>query len=182
MDEKSVRHPSIPPTPRLVSAHSHAATTVIASIDRHMGFSSKHLNDKWSAVPTDVDVMVTHMPPFNMLDLAWTKRDTTGLTYHSSTTPHCCINHSPPSPFTPPPPPPPDAICDVCGLSHKNYAHWGCPHLYKQVVSRIRPAAHLFGHVHDANGVAESEGVLFSNAAMALDHVPKVIDLLPLKG
>jgi len=40
----------------------------------------------------------------------------------------------------------------------------------------IRPAAHLFGHAHEPNGVHKIEGVLFSNAAMACRKSSNVID------
>jgi len=40
----------------------------------------------------------------------------------------------------------------------------------------VRPAAHLFGHAHEPNGVQLTEGVLFSNAAMKICKSANVID------
>jgi len=40
----------------------------------------------------------------------------------------------------------------------------------------FRPAAHLFGHAHEPNGVQVVDNVLFSNAAMACNKSANVID------
>jgi Icc-related predicted phosphoesterase len=40
----------------------------------------------------------------------------------------------------------------------------GCEEL-RVVVSRVRPALHLFGHIHEGFGADEREGILFVNAA-----------------
>eukprot|EP01117_Protostelium_nocturnum_P007047 TRINITY_DN2526_c0_g1_i1.p1 TRINITY_DN2526_c0_g1~~TRINITY_DN2526_c0_g1_i1.p1 ORF type:complete len:258 (-),score=66.66 TRINITY_DN2526_c0_g1_i1:204-944(-) len=37
---------------------------------RNMGFSSKGRAEYWNKIPLDTDVLVTHMPPYKILDLA----------------------------------------------------------------------------------------------------------------
>ena len=41
----------------------------------------------------------------------------------------------------------------------------GCPILHKEVFGRIRPRLHCFGHVHEARGLIQEEGIWFMNAA-----------------
>jgi hypothetical protein len=42
-----------------------------------MGFSDTHsrLERIWARIPSDLDVLITHMPPWNMLDLAYDVRN-----------------------------------------------------------------------------------------------------------
>ena len=113
-----------------------------------MGFSSRHLKKKWAHIPDDTDVLVTHMPPFALFDLAWVRdRDDSGVT------------------------------CTVCGELHPQYRHWGCPHLRETVLKRVHPRVHLYGHVHDANGAVFNDGTLFINSAMDLDPTVHVVDV-----
>jgi Icc-related predicted phosphoesterase len=44
--------------------------------------------------------------------------------------------------------------------------HQGCAHLL-DVIRRIRPALHVFGHIHQAYGMASVNGTVFVNAALA---------------
>ena len=67
-------------------------------------------------VPNDADVIITHRPPFGILD-------------QSSNT------------------------------------RFGCSDLL-QAVTRIRPAYHLFGHIHDAYGIEKHKQTTFLNAAV----------------
>jgi Icc-related predicted phosphoesterase len=76
---------------------------------------------RWTSVPDDINVLVTHGPPHGILD-----RDYEG-----------------------------QRIGDAL--------------LYKRVKT-IRPKLHLFGHVHDQNGVIERLGTTFVNAAVGDDH------------
>lgn len=69
---------------------------------------------------------------------------------------------------------PPHGILDLSGKTH-----YGSP-LVLQAVQRIKPKAHLFGHVHDQYGMENAHGTLFSNAAVvddgyALKNLPRVI-------
>lgn len=71
---------------------------------------------------------------------------------------------------------PPQGILDLSGKTH-----YGSP-LVLQAVQRIKPEAHLFGHVHDQYGAENLHGTLFSNAAVvddgyALKNLPRVITL-----
>ena len=71
----------------------------------------------WDKIPADTDVLITHGPPFRILD----------------------------------------AIS--LGL------HVGCETL-KETVFRIKPNIHAFGHVHEAYGTKNTEGIYFINASL----------------
>ncbi len=43
--------------------------------------------------------------------------------------------------------------------------HAGCEAL-RAAIERVRPAYHLFGHIHEASGVAERNGTVFVNASV----------------
>ncbi|CAM9177498.1 unnamed protein product [Phaeothamnion confervicola] len=88
----------------------------------NMGFSRRapDLDVVWARVPDGVDVLMTHMPPFNTHDLAYDP-------------------HAPPRITDP---------CGVCGKTHRRYAHWGSRGLRKRV-DVLRPPVHVFGHVHN---------------------------------
>lgn len=45
-------------------------------------------------------------------------------------------------------------------------AHWGCPILKAQVLQRIKPKVHIFGHVHDAYGSQQIDQTMFINCSM----------------
>ncbi|ETO27691.1 hypothetical protein RFI_09441 [Reticulomyxa filosa] len=106
------------------------------------------LRGKWDAIPSNTDILITHTPPFNILDLAW------GKDYANN-----------------------DA-CAHCGDIHVKYDHWGDSYLKTQVLNRIRPLAHLFGHVHDDFGFKTHEGVLFVNSSMDLSKNCHYMDVI----
>ncbi len=59
--------------------------------------------------------------------------------------------------------------------------HVGCEHLLERV-KEIKPKLHIFGHVHEGNGMTESYGIKFINAAICDENnnvvnKPIVIDL-----
>lgn len=56
---------------------------------------------------------------------------------------------------------PPKDILDQTDKS----ARLGCPFLREQVLNHIRPQLHCFGHVHEARGLIQEEGIWFMNAA-----------------
>jgi Icc-related predicted phosphoesterase len=58
---------------------------------------------------------------------------------------------------------PPFGILDVTGSGSWNQ---GCKHLLA-AIRRVRPALHVFGHIHEAYGTAWVDGTLFVNAALA---------------
>lgn len=43
--------------------------------------------------------------------------------------------------------------------------HEGSPSLYKEVVERIKPKIHCFGHIHEGYGEKEIDGIRFINAS-----------------
>ena len=43
-------------------------------------------------------------------------------------------------------------------------------------VTAVRPRIHLFGHIHKANGLEESGGTVFSNAAMMDEHYDMLLE------
>ncbi|CAF1490027.1 unnamed protein product [Rotaria sordida] len=109
--------------------------------------SSWHFNErcraKWSSIPSDIDILMTHMPPKFILDLAFQPRKV------ASTEP-----------------------CSICNNTvHGSYGHWGSKSLIKEIRQRIKPRIHCFGHVHDDNGYKYDQhenGTLFINAAANL--------------
>jgi hypothetical protein len=38
-----------------------------------MAFSARRskLGEKWAKIPNDTDILITHLPPFGVLDQAW---------------------------------------------------------------------------------------------------------------
>jgi len=93
------------------------------------------LGVKWSMIPDDTDVLITHGPPHGILDLC----------------------------------------------SHG--VRGGCEELLADVVNRVRPKVHVFGHIHEARALYETDSVLFINAStctLAYDptNKPIVIDLI----
>jgi predicted phosphohydrolase len=59
--------------------------------------------------------------------------------------------------------------------------HLGCPAL-AEAVRRVRPRLHVFGHIHEAYGMSEADGISSVNASSctvtyAPIHVPLVIEL-----
>jgi len=87
----------------------------------------------WQKIPDDTDVLITHTPPYGILD----------ETYRAK--------------------------------------HVGCEALSDALV-RVRPALHVFGHIHESYGLQESDGTIFVNASLCNFHYqlvnePIVIDL-----
>lgn len=65
---------------------------------------------------------------------------------------------------------PPREILDVPGHPHKhdelgNIRHCGCPILKRHIFERVKPKAHIFGHIHGSAGVETINGIEFVNAA-----------------
>lgn len=86
------------------------------------------LRKKWEAIPDSTDVLVTHGPPFGILDKA---------TYRHSKSP--------------------------------DSDHGGCKILRTEILTRIKPKLHVFGHIHEGYGCEVVGSTLFVNAA-ALDE------------
>lgn len=73
---------------------------------------------------------------------------------------------------------PPHGVLDYASLS---LTHVGCEVL-RDVVLRVKPKLHIFGHIHETSGVEDKFGIKFVNAS-CLDlkykyvNLPKVIDI-----
>jgi predicted phosphohydrolase len=79
--------------------------------------SAKDRRRLYAQIPHGIDVLVTHGPPFGILDTA-----------------------------------------PISGL------HEGCPELL-DVVEQVRPKLHVFGHIHTAYGIFQTEHTTFVNAS-----------------
>jgi Icc-related predicted phosphoesterase len=72
------------------------------------GYDPQRLReDKWSNIPEDIDILLTHGPPYSIRD------------FHPLTEERI-----------------------------------GCPDLLEEVVTRVRPRIHLFGHMHTCRGAS----------------------------
>jgi len=102
--------------------------------------SVKAARDLWQKIPAELDVLITHGPPYGILDQI------------------------------------------------KNGKHVGDAELL-QAVKRVKPRAHVFGHVHTGHGKVEIDGILFVNGAVVNDedwnykviHDPIVFDIEPIE-
>lgn len=120
-----------------------------------------NLDRRWAEIPDDTDVLLTHMPPYNILDLDYKKKRPVNLL----------------SLFRAPVGRGDGSACDVCGAAHENFYHTGCAKLRTHVLGRVRPRVHVFGHMHSSHGSVAQDGVLFVNAAMDEVPVHTVVDL-----
>ncbi len=81
----------------------------------------EEVESKFSLIPADVDILITHSPPFAIFDMT------------------------------------------------KNDRHVGSTHLLANLLSRIRPKLHVFGHIHEGYGQKKGldgvEGIFFVNAS-----------------
>lgn len=57
---------------------------------------------------------------------------------------------------------PPRKILDTCA----NGYHAGCRHLRDNILERVKPKLHVFGHIHEAHGVMEVDDTTFINASL----------------
>ena len=79
--------------------------------------SEPKMAQHWAAIPDDTDVLITHSPPYGILDnVPWS-------------------------------------------------GNQGSPSLYKEVVERIRPKVHCFGHIHEGYGFKLMDDIKFVNAS-----------------
>lgn len=94
----------------------------------------ERLAEKWRMIPSDTDVLVTHGPPFGILDVV------------------------------------PEGT------------RVGCEDLAAEVLYRIKPKAHIFGHIHYSYGIDYRGPTTFVNASTCTegyrpDNPPIVIDV-----
>jgi len=78
--------------------------------------SEAKMAQHWVAIPDDTDVVITHSPPYGIMD-------------------------------------------------YVNYEHQGSPSLYMEIVKRIKPKIHCFGHIHEGYGVNVIDDINFINAS-----------------
>ena len=76
---------------------------------------------------------------------------------------------------------PPHKILDRC---YDGY-HAGCEDLLKEIKTRIKPKAHIFGHIHEGYGEVIEDGIKFINASICtLSYRPSnkpIVFTLPRK-
>jgi Icc-related predicted phosphoesterase len=102
------------------------------------GADSNNLAKIWQKIPENVDILLTHTPAHGILDLAWSKRQTSS------------------------------DECGTCGKKHKSFEHWGDPALRRHVLDRVKPKIHICGHVHDDHGATIIDDTVFINCASQL--------------
>jgi len=96
--------------------------------------SAKDRERLYAQIPEDIDVLISHGPPYGILD-----------------------------------------------LGPGSHLHQGCPELLDAVM-RVRPKLHVFGHIHGAYGVFQTEHTTFVNASLLglhgdLDRAPFVFEM-----
>ena len=97
---------------------------------------------EWSSIPSNIDILMTHIPPKFILDVAFQPKK-----------------------------PPATEPCTMCDSKvHGHYGHWGSKSLIKEIRQRIHPRVHCFGHVHDDAGYKYDNQTLFINAAADLTN------------
>ncbi|CAF4938570.1 unnamed protein product [Rotaria sp. Silwood1] len=103
----------------------------------------EHYRTKWSSIPSDIDILMTHIPPKFILDLAFQPKKVAST-----------------------------ETCSICNNTvHGSYGHWDSKSLIKEIRQKIQPRIHCFGHLHDDNGYKydqHANGTLFINAAANL--------------
>lgn len=77
----------------------------------------------WAQIPTNTDILITHGPPFSILDY----------------------------------------------IPRSSIISLGCELLYDEVITRIKPILHVFGHIHYAYGVRITEGTTFVNSCICTE-------------
>ena len=117
----------------------------------NLGFAmkDKKIYKKWNKIPNNTDILITHLPPYGIFDLAWKK--------HYNNTDYC----------------------KICNRKHLKFNHWGNINLKQQILTRIKPRIHLFGHVHDQVGYKHDKqhNILFVNSAMDIYRTIHTINI-----
>lgn len=90
--------------------------------DRHL------IRQTWNKIPSDIDILCTHGPPFGILDFTF----------------------------------------DSMEKGEPVWKNVGCMEL-RNTVTKLKPKAHLFGHVHNNSGTMLLNSVLYSNASCVTD-------------
>ena len=71
-------------------------------------------------------------------------------------------------------------------LDKSSGIHWGNAPLWNRVLE-VKPRYHLFGHAHEANGIKEQDGIIYSNGSVLDDkynmkYEPRVIFIEDIKN
>jgi len=122
----------------------------------HMAWHISHDSEEMRKAfdfPSDTDILVTHVPPQLVSDLAWVKM---------SASENALQEKYP---------------CVLCSKHHPQYYHWGSRQLLEQVYHK-KPKVHQFGHVHDSPRTMLLNGTLFLNAALDLSSTVRCFDCL----
>ena len=133
--------------------------------------SHTEMRQYFDRIPADTHILLTHSPPYGILDLAWVAymKDT-----QSVEPPHCTLCNATHRHYELS-----DAVLVSLDLSDSNHRHWGSRCLLDRVRT-VKPAVHIFGHVHDgAPSVHIEPGrpTVFLNAAQDLYPKPIVFDV-----
>jgi Icc-related predicted phosphoesterase len=75
------------------------------------------INEHWDLIPNDINVLITHGPPYLTLDAT------------------------------------------------KSGLRVGCPRLSNKIKDLTDLKVHVFGHIHEASGIVEKDGVTYVNAS-----------------
>jgi len=117
----------------------------------HGSDTPEGLGKKFELIPQGTQILITHNPPLNIMDLAQVKILLAKLM---------------------------DA-CKICGKTHQSHKHWGSRELLQRIQT-IQPKVHIFGHVHECPGMMEgtsgAEATLFLNVAQAAHPKPVFFD------
>jgi hypothetical protein len=120
------------------------------------------LRQRWSLIPAKTDIVITHMPPQNILDLAFDSRGDNSVCrlcgqQHERYGREPLVMHT-------------EWLCTTIIIiiiiildliisrmqrdsdpRGGRYTHWGSRSLLDRV-QEVRPLVHIFGHVHDSHG------------------------------
>lgn len=77
--------------------------------------------EMWKQIPENIDVLVTHGPPYSILDTVYPK---------------------------------------------DGYENLGCLDLYNEIIHRIKPKIHIYGHIHGGQGNATINNIRFYNVSV----------------
>ncbi|KAL0480811.1 MPPED1 [Acrasis kona] len=131
---------------------------------------TKDRSIKWRTIPNDTDILVTHSPPIGIMDLITPRKPKNDS--DSTELPQQPKNTEVPQKIS--------KNCSICKQQHVGYGHGGSRSLWKEVIGRVKPSIHLFGHIHSGYGhqllqYDDGSSTLFINSAMCHDDKTETI-------
>eukprot|EP01083_Nonionella_stella_P096133 270148_1 len=127
-------------------------------IDKYQGTLHKafcvdeqRLAQKWNDIPLNTDILITHQPPFAIMDLA------KGKSFDSR------VKEMKDNKY----------LRDALYM----YEQWGCKYLRNKIENDIKPSAHLFGHAHRSTGYVLKNDILFVNSALNANKIIHYFDV-----